>query len=88
MIDVYPVTIIKSRYQGSYEGAVWVAFNDEAGSEWIGRALGDDLSCGDFFRNIENKKMDMKNSFNHKLFCGRGKTPEMAYNDLVSKIKE
>ncbi len=88
MKEIYPVTIIKSRYSGAYEGGKWVAFNEDAYSDLMHEALGDDMACADFFRDIDNPKVDMKNVYDQKIYCGRGNTPQEAYDDLVSKIKK
>lgn len=84
--EVYPVTIIKSRYGGVYEGAEWIAFNDGEDSEWIAEATGEDTTCSSFFYKIDNPKAKMMNEFDERLFVGRGKTPQKAYEDLLKKI--
>lgn len=76
--DVYPVTIITTRYCGTYEGgALWVAFNDHCDSEALHGAMGGDIQCSTFFEVYERFKP-----------IGRGQTPEEAYQDLARKLDE
>jgi len=84
--DIYPVTIIKSRYGGVYEGAKWVAFNAHSHSEILSQALGGDIPCSSFFAQMDNPRIDVKNLFDKKIFVGRGKNPQDAYDDLVKKV--
>lgn len=70
---VYPLTVLAARYRGTYEGAPWVAFNDCP--ENLDGALGDDITCGTFFRTYERFKP-----------IGRGATPEDAIRDLAEKL--
>ena len=85
-VDKYPVTIIRSRYGGVYEGAEWIAFNDSGDSKFIAEATGDDSTCSGFFCRIDNPKIEMKNEFDERLFIGIGKTPQQAYEDLIKKV--
>lgn len=77
MQDPYPVTILASRYGGTYEGATWVAFNDRP--DMVDDAMADDITCSNFFRNYE--KMRQKP-------IGRGESPKHAYDDLCEKLKK
>jgi hypothetical protein len=65
---LYPVVIIKARYGGIYEGAQWLAFNDEP--EHLTAVLGDDGECGAFFEGGYHGPI------------GRGATPQEAYDSL------
>jgi len=71
---VYPLTLIASRYRGTYEGASWVAFNDYP--ERLDGAMGDDVTCVSFFRMYERFKP-----------IGRGETPQEAIRDLARQVK-
>lgn len=73
MRDIYPVTIFKTRYGGAYEGAPWVAVNEDTGSEWLWKAQSDDITCFLTWERAEEDGMPL----------GRGYTPEDAYEDLV-----
>ncbi len=85
-LSIYPVTIIRSRYGGVYEGGKWVAFNEEANSDYIREALSDDIACCSFFNMIDNPKIEVKNIFDKKIMVGKGDTPQDAYNNLLKKL--
>lgn len=65
--NLYPVTIIRARYGGTYEGAEWLAFHENADA--IADAEGDDITCRIFFSYYVRP-------------IGRGDTPETALADL------
>ena len=46
--DIYPVTIIRSRYGGVYEGGQWAALDCSHG-EVPDAAIGDDVECAEFW---------------------------------------
>lgn len=70
-MKLYPVTIITSRYGGTYEGGTWIAFH----ADYVPReAVGDDITCSQFFS---------ANSW----FIGIGDSPDEAYADLKHKIE-
>ena len=46
--DIYPVTIIRSRYGGVYEGGRWAA-SDCSHEEVPEGASGDDVECAEFW---------------------------------------
>lgn len=69
---VYPVTIIRSRYNGTYEGARWVAFNDDTFA--VRDAEGGDIACCDFFADYPKP-------------IGRGDSAQEAYEDLIKKLE-
>jgi hypothetical protein len=81
MNEIYPVIILKSRYGGTYEGADWIAFN--ADYEDLKGVDDGDCECVEFFRKINASKMI--NCFKEIILCGRGATPQEAYDDLVKK---
>lgn len=66
---LWPVTIIKTRYSGTYEGSKWAAFNLD--HEYIPDAVtGDDISCSTWWSHFGGG-------------VGLGATPDEAYQDLV-----
>lgn len=81
--DIYPLTIIKDRYNGTYSGGNYVAFNVD---HW---EIPDPIGGGDF--DEENFYHDYKNGSSYEHECGLrigvGKTAEEALNDLKNKLK-
>ncbi|KXB08131.1 hypothetical protein AKJ56_01795 [candidate division MSBL1 archaeon SCGC-AAA382N08] len=71
MSDIYPLTIIKSRYQGVYSGTKYIAFNDYPRN--ITDAMSDDVTTATFFSNYPKEKM------------GKGNSPREAYRALEDK---
>jgi hypothetical protein len=73
---VYPVTIVMDRYNGTYSGALWLAFNlDPPGiPDAIGG--GDPEEC--LYWRVHN---------DNELPIGKGATPDAAINDLIKKLK-
>lgn len=80
---IYPVTIVKSRYQGCYEDGKWLAFNcdpdDVSTDVWDG-----DVPCSLFFDNYnrQTEKQRRKNP----LRIGRGDSPQEALKDLAAQF--
>lgn len=72
---VHPLTVLASRYRGTYEGAPWVAFNERP--EDLKQAMSDHISGGSFFRLYERFKP-----------IGRGKSPDEAIRDLAQKVRD
>ncbi len=65
---LYPVTIVADRYNGTYSGGSWLAFNLEA--DQIPKEVhGNDIECSDFHSKT-------------KLPIGIGSTPEEALENL------
>lgn len=66
MSDIYPLVIVKDRYNGTYSGGKWTAWN-------LGyvpsKVDADDIECADFFSKPN-------------LIFGRGETPQEAIDDL------
>ena len=73
---LYPVTIVMSRYQGTYEGAPWLAFpvdsEDLADSDYAG----EDSECMIFFSECEERQVPI----------GRGATPDEALANLRTTL--
>ena len=73
---MYPVTIVKARYGGSYEPGAWLAFHEDSEALPPGWD-GDDTTCSTFWRLAENLKLPI----------GAGSSPQAAYEDLVTKVE-
>ena len=72
--DLYRVTIVRSRYGGTYEPGVWVAFPcwpEELSPDWSG---GDGV-CARFFAERAEE-------------VGGGDTPQEAYDNLRRRLDE
>lgn len=72
MDSIYPLTIIADRYQGTYSGGAYLAFNlnyDEIPPE----VSGSDLECDMFWRETN-------------LIVGKGSTTFFALMDLILKL--
>jgi len=71
MIDIYPLTIIRDRYNGVYSGGKYLAFNldiDEIPPE----VIGNDVEARNFF-------------YYTNIIYGKGETIMDAVNDLIDK---
>ena len=69
--ELYPLTVIKDRYMGTYSGGEYLAFNlyfDKIPSDIIS----DDTTCNAFFIETD-------------LVYGKGNTPDEAIRDLVTQ---
>ena len=72
MNDPYPVTIVRSRYGGTYEPGRWLAwplYEDQLPIGWAGG----DAECHRFWSEYRRP-------------VGSGDTPQDAYDDLLVKI--
>lgn len=78
--NIYPVTIMKARYQGCYEGGQWLAFNCDHYDVPMA-VIEDDIACATFFDEY-NKSNRKKNQCK----IGRGETPDEALKDLVAQF--
>lgn len=67
----WPVTILAARYQGTYEGAPWVAFHESPGDVHLAHC--GDTACATFFDSYRKP-------------IGRGQSPKHAYDDLVRQL--
>lgn len=71
---MYPITIVKDRYGGTYSGGAFLAFNLPC--EEIPLEIdADDVTCYKFWKNT-------------KIKVGKGATPDEALNDLDSNWLE
>lgn len=97
--DIYPVTIIRSRYGGVYEGGRWAAL-DCSHEEVPAGAIGDDVECAEFWALARAGKYEISDwraqaeeslqarhdrSKRHHRFLtiGAGQTPDAALASLV-----
>lgn len=72
--DIYPLTVVNDRYNGTYSGGEYTAW--ACYPEGIPEAVfGDDTSCWDYFRITRD-------------IYGRGNTPNEAIIDLEKRSKE
>lgn len=70
---IYPLTIIRDRYNGAYSGGKYLAFN---------------LNLNEIPLEIEGNDSDCMNFFyDNKLIIGKGHTIEEAVNDLIEKLE-
>lgn len=71
--DIYPLTIVRDRYNGTYSGGYFTAWNLYP---WgiPEKVFGDDNSCWSYFRST------------HDIY-GRGSTPDEAVIDLKRRLK-
>ena len=74
-LDIYPLTIICDRYDGTYSGAKYLAFNLHHDCIPYG-VNGDDIECFDFWRE------------KHNFPIGKGNTLTEAAVDLWKQMKE
>lgn len=75
--SIYPVTIVRDRYGGTYSGAEWLALqadNTQVPDE-IGSDDGDEMI---FWREHKDEELPI----------GKGKTPNEALEDLIVKAKK
>jgi hypothetical protein len=74
--SLFPVTIVMSRYEGTYEGARWLAFpvgaEDLADSDYAA----EDVECMSFFAECETRQVPI----------GRGPTPDDALENLRTRL--
>jgi hypothetical protein len=69
----WPVTIVRTRYSGTYEPGVWVAFplhSRELPEDWDAG----DVACSSFWYEYEG-------------VVGGGDSPEAAYADLIEQYR-
>ena len=97
--DIYPVTIIRSRYGGVYEGGRWAAL-DCSHEEVPDAAIGDDVECAEFWalaragrheisdwraraEALPPGQNDLSRGHCRVLNVGAGSTPDAALASLV-----
>lgn len=72
-IDIYPLTIVADRYNGTYSGGKFTAWNKDVYD--IPESIdSDDLSCSGFWRRYRG-------------LVGKGPTPNEAVKDLWRKME-
>lgn len=71
---LYPVTIVKDRYNGKYSEGVWLAFNLEA-NEVPSEIFADDITCLKYWETSNRGTV------------GKGFSPEYALMDLYNRVK-
>lgn len=72
--ELYPVTIISDRYNGTYSGAYWLVFNLDY-NEIPDVVCGSDIDCLNFWK-YGGKDM----------IVGKGASIEEAIDDLYEKV--
>ena len=70
--SIYPLTIFHTRYNGTYEGGLYVALNERYEDVPL-EATGSDVPCGKFYSNPD-------------LIYGFGRTPDDAANALLKAM--
>lgn len=79
--SIYPVTIVHSRYQGTYEGGAWICFPVDPSVLGKGQWRdwqGDDISCSEWWDRASRDGWPI----------GRGSSPDLAYQDLIEQTAE
>lgn len=71
---MWPVTIVKTRYSGIYEGGQWAAFNQHT-EDIPAAAMGSDMTCAAWWEYASQG-------------VGVGPDPNSALADLINKKKE
>jgi hypothetical protein len=93
--DIYPLTITKDRYMGTYSGGEWTAWNCDA-DEVPEEIACDDVTCCEFWSLARDAKPG-KMGIYYILNCddqdetpipmfGVGSTPEAAVEDLKRRM--
>ena len=72
LMDIYPLTIVPTRYRGTYEGGKWAAFNTHVNKMPNGWD-DSDVQCVSWWRLNHNR-------------IGTGESPEEAMSDLQAKV--
>lgn len=72
--EIYPLTVIKDRYRGTYSGGKYLAFNLDF-NEIPEDVIGSDVPCRQFFYETD-------------LVYGKGSTVDEAIKDLCRQIME
>ena len=89
--DIYPLTVIRDRYNGTYSGASYLAFNLE--SNFVPSEVhGSDIHCSYFWDLIdEGNFVEGKVARDYRdvvKYVGKGATIEDAVVDLYRKMKD
>lgn len=89
--DIYPLTVIRDRYEGTYCGASYLAFNLESNSV-PSEVHGSDTHCAYFWSLIdEGNFVEGEVAYDYRDFVkyvGKGATIEDAVIDLYHKMKD
>lgn len=72
--ELWPLTVIASRYGGTYEGGLFVAFHTTPWEVPEG-AMDSDIECAEFYRHNSHQ-------------IGVGSTPQAAIDDLKAKLAD
>ena len=72
--NIYPLTIIRDRYSGSYSGGTYVVFNFEA-HKVLAEVFGDDCTAMRFWKHFKG-------------VVGRGGSLDSAVKDLLKNLKK
>ena len=73
-MEIYPITIVPSRYGGVYSEAKWLAwnkYNNDLPSGWNAG----DVPCGNFWCDYKEP-------------VGKGNTPDQALEDLERQLEK
>lgn len=79
--SIYPVTIVKSRYQGTYEGGTWICFPVDPAVLGKGQWRdwqGSDIECAEWWAQ----------SIREGWPIGLGASPDVAYRNLIERAAE
>lgn len=95
--DIYPLTITKDRYRGTYSGGEWTAWNCNADAVPSDISQ-DDVTCCDFWSRARDTKVKTKTwGFTYymegddEFICpvfGVGDSIEMAVENLNKRLSE
>lgn len=83
--EIYPLTVFHTRYNGLYEGGMYVAFNERP-HEIPREAMGDDEWAEDEGDQEGGEIAWFYASYSKPI--GRGKTPDEAATDLLRRFME
>ena len=89
--DIYPLTVIRDRYNGTYSGASYLAFNLDSNSV-PSEVHGSDTHCSYFWELIdEGNFVEGEVAYDYRdvvKYVGKGATIEDAVIDLYRKMKD
>ena len=89
--DIYPLTVIRDRYNGSYSGASYLAFNLDSNSV-PSEVRGSDIPCLYFWNLIDEGNFvesEVARDYRDVVkYVGKGATIEDAVIDLYRKMKD
>lgn len=89
--DIYPLTVIRDRYNGSYSGASYLAFNLDSNSV-PSEVHGSDIPCSYFWNLIDEGNFvesEVARDYRDVVkYVGKGTTIEDAVIDLYRKMKD